>query len=62
MVDNFLLQAETLVAGRGTFMSGIVSASIHAKKIYSFESCFSSWGRADIQVVDIRDQKQAYKN
>lgn len=42
---EFLLRASVLVAGRGTFMPGIVTISPNARMVYSFEKTYMDWGK-----------------
>lgn len=42
---EFLLRAAVLVAGRGTFMPGIVTISPNARMVYSFEKTYMDWGK-----------------
>lgn len=57
---EFLLRAKVLVAGRGTFMSGIVSLSPNVQMVYSFENSFSTWGKP-IGKIEISDKSGIYR-
>lgn len=57
---EFLLRGKVLVAGRGSFMSGITTLSRHARKVYYFESLYNDWGKEEIDQVRIRDVGGAY--
>ncbi len=61
---NYLLRAETVAVGRGTFMQGVLALSKNIKRIYSFESSSlnSQWkiNAEQIEVVDVK--KEFVKN
>ena len=56
---SVLLSARTLVAGIGTFMSGVVSISKNVKTIYGFER-YANWGNVDLNVIMVSDSKRDY--
>jgi hypothetical protein len=59
---NYLLKAETIVVGRGTFMPGVTTVSKNVKRVYFFESGYDVWGKKDLEVIRIRDLDGEYKS
>jgi len=58
---EFLLRAQNLVVGRGSFSSAITSLSHNLKNVYFFESGYSTWGNNNLNVIKIRDLDGEYK-
>lgn len=57
---EFLLRARNLVAGRGTFIPGVVALSKNVRNVYFFESLFSAWGNNQANVIKVKDITSEY--
>jgi hypothetical protein len=55
-----VLRAQTLVAGRGTFIPGAVSLGGNLKTIYCFHACLDLLGRRDVTYHVIKDRSSHY--
>ncbi|MCP9889356.1 hypothetical protein KBY96_15675 [Cyanobium sp. ATX 6A2] len=55
-----VLRAQTLVAGRGTFIPGAVSLGGNLKTLYCFHACLDLLGRRDVTYHVIKDRSSHY--
>lgn len=58
---DFLLRARNIVAGRGTFMAGVLALSDCVQQVYIFDSGFSTWGNLNPRVTKITDVTGEFK-
>ena len=57
-----LLKAETIVAGRGTFIPAVANLSRHCRRVFYFEDkCNLVPRRTGIELIRVSDQEKTYK-